>query len=99
MVKGDVAGFLNAALQREHTQRVLTAGVEHTARAVLVLDCVDTAPPAASEWHAQESSAALRATAAATWFLATDECTRQALTCLPGGDTALDKSTIPSSRP
>ena len=32
--------------------------------------------------------------AAATWFLATDACSRKALTCLPGGPTALDNGTF-----
>ena len=60
----------------------------------LFLDALAVKPPPASEWHSGARSGELRAVAAATWFLATDECSRQVLTCLPGGDTALDNATF-----
>ena len=54
-----------------------TAGVEHMARAVLISKAIAVRAPQKSAWHKSESSAELRAVAAATWFLASDECTRQ----------------------
>ena len=56
---------------------------------MLALKCIRVKPPPAGQWHDLGQSAALERLAAATWFMASDVCSRQALTCLPGGATAM----------
>eukprot|EP00935_MAST-01C_sp_MAST-1C-sp1_P001520 g1520.t1 len=55
----------------------------------LLAHATECVTQAVGDYHAQ-----LRGASAATWFLASDVCTRQSLTCLPGGDTALDNATF-----
>ena len=88
------AAFLNGTNAHRAAQRVLTAGLEHMRRSRLLLDALSARTLPKKEWHAQSRGAELKALAARTWFLATDECSRQVLTCLPGGDTAIDNRTF-----
>ena len=66
--------------------------MELAAERGLALRCIRVKPPPAGQWHDLRQSAALERLAAATWFMASDVCSRQALTCLPGGTTAMSNN-------
>ena len=91
---GDATGFLNAAVEHVRPQKLLVEGIEIAAQRALTLDCLQVQRLSSSEWHSPDHSADLERHTAATWFLATDACSRKALTCLPGGPTALDNGTF-----
>ena len=91
---GDAAGFLNAAVEHVRAQKLLVEGVEIAAQRALTLDCLQVQRLSGPEWHSPDRRADLERLTAATWFLATDACSRKALTCLPGGPTALDNDTF-----
>jgi hypothetical protein len=78
---GDAAGFLNAAVEHVRAQSLLVGGIEIAAQWALTLDCLQVQRLSSSEWHSPDHSADLERLTAATWFLATDACSRKALTC------------------
>ena len=91
---GDAVTFLNAAVEHERAQRLLVGGIEIAAQRALALDCLQVKRLAGPEWHSPDRRADLERIAAASWYLATDVCSRKALTCLPGGPTAMDNDTF-----
>ena len=91
---GDAVAFLNAAEGHQRAQRLLVGGIEIAAHRALALDCLQAKRLAGSEWHSPNRRAELEQVAAASWYLATDVCSRKALTCLPGGPTAMDNDTF-----